>query len=77
MVYTYSCGHTKRIKYTLEKIYTTNKKIRIDTFSKIKEHKATKFQCVRVKDLRSESNSKALQRKPNIEDIAKWSPKSR
>ena len=73
----FSCGHTKRIKYTLEKIYTNNKKIRRDAISKIKENKETKFQCGRVEDPRSVSNSKALQRKPDKEDITKWSPKSR
>ena len=67
----------KRIKYTLEKICITNKKFRIDAINKIKEHKETKFQCVRIKDPRSDSNSKVLQRKLNKEDIAKWSPKSR
>ena len=70
LVYTYSCGHTKRIKYALEKKCTTNKKIRIDAISKIKEYKETKFQCVRVKESRSDSNSKASQRKPNQEYIA-------
>ena len=70
LVYTYSCGHTKRIKYALEKKCTTNKKIRIDAISKIKEYKETKFQCVRVKESRSDSNSKASQRKLNQEDIA-------
>ena len=46
LVYKYCCGHTKRIKYTLEKIYTTNKTIRRDAISKIKEHKETKLQCM-------------------------------
>ena len=71
MVYTYSCGHTKRIKYTLEKICTTDKKIRRDAISKIKDHKEGKFQCVRVKYPRLDSNSKSLQRKSNKEAITK------
>ena len=77
LAYKFSCGHTKRIKYTLEKIYTTNKKIRRDAISKIKENKETRFQCGRLEDLQSVSKIKALQRKPDKEDTTKWSPKSR
>ena len=83
LVYKYSCGHTKIMRYPFEKLCTTTKQIRIDSISNMKEYKETKFQCLMVKESRPESNSKVSQRKTNqdlitqTEDNATCSPKSR
>ena len=64
LVYKYSCEHTRRIRYPLEKLCTTTKMIRIDTISNIKEYKETKFQRVMVKknhDQKATSNPKKNQ----------------